>query len=139
MAKEGRPTKYSAKMVTLARKYLDSCEDTEDEFHKTRGMKSDSYERIIDVKLPMIEGLAKYLQVTRSTVYEWKDKHKEFSDILEEIMQVQAERLALGSLSNRYNPVISKLMLAKHGYRDSSDIQGEIKVEQITGMKIAKD
>lgn len=117
----GRPIEYSEETLTKAREYIQSCIDEEYEFHKTRGEKSDSYEEKIRTKLPKIEGLALYLKVSRDTIYDWEKKYKQFSDMLEELRQLQAQRLIDGAMSGRYNPTIAKLLLAKHGYVEKSE------------------
>ena len=100
------------------------CEDEIEEWHKTRGEKSDTFERIVNVNLPSIEGLADYLDVAVSTIYEWEGQHPEFSEVLEKLRAKQAKELINGGLSGKYSPVITKLLLHKHGYQDvkSTDI-----------------
>lgn len=76
--------------------------------------------------LPTREGLALFLGVKRSTLYEW-EKHDtklavEFSDIFDEIMAEQAVRLVSGGLYGRFNATITKLMLAKHDYVDRAEV-----------------
>lgn len=116
----GRPTEYNEKVLEKAREYLALCVDEQYDWTKTVGA-STSYEYKIKVKLPSIEGLAKYLGIARSTVYEWKEIYSDFSDILEEILAEQAERLINNGLSGNYNPTISKLILTKHGYSDKQE------------------
>lgn len=121
--KVGRPTKYLKKYTTEAYKYLDRCKDIEDEFWKTRGEKSDSYERTLTVQLPTIEGLALCLKVAVSTIYLWAKDHPEFSEALGTIKAKQKERLIEKGLSGDYSPVIAKLILsANHGMREKSDV-----------------
>lgn len=122
---EGRPTIYSKEIINKTKKYLESCKDKEDEFHKTRGEKSDGYERILRVKLPTIEGLAGYLHVARDTIYQWRREYKEFSDIIEELLQKQADALIANGLSGSYNSTIAKVLLTKHGYREGIEHGGE--------------
>lgn len=104
----GRPTDYSEQTIVKAVAYINSCRD-----------------RKKDVNIPTIEGLAIYLGVTRSTVYEWKDEYKGFSDILGLLMQEQGMRLINKGLSGKYNPTIAKLILSKHGYKDQVGLSGE--------------
>ena len=117
----GRPTDYTPELLKKAKEYLDSCTDEEYDWTKTDGAQSTSYEHRIKVKLPSIEGLARHLDVARSSIYEWAKEHKEFSDILEDILAEQAERLVNNGLSGDYNPTIAKLILTKHGYSDKQD------------------
>lgn len=117
----GHVTTYSKEYKDRALEYIEKCKDEIEEFHKTRGTTSDSYERIVKVKLPSVSGLAVYLKVARSTVYKWADDIQEFSDILEELLALQEERLLDSGLSGDYNPTIVKLVLSKHGYREGID------------------
>lgn len=119
---EGRPTKYSVEMVKGVRKYIASCDDEVFEFWKTRGEKSDSYERKLKVKLPTMQGLALFLQVNTDTLVEWGKIHTEFSVTLKDLMALQAQRLVAGGLSGDYNPMITKLILsANHGMKERVD------------------
>ena len=130
--KAGRPIEYTDDIVEKAKQYLDECVDEIEEYHKTRGEKSDSYDRLVRGKLPTIEGLAVYLDIARDTIYEWekskdengKKKYPAFSDILSKLREKQADALINNGLSGDYNPVISKLLLAKHGYVDKQEITG---------------
>lgn len=68
--------------------------------------------------IPTIEGLAVFLNVSRSTIYKWKGENQEFSDILESLMSMQAKELFSNGLTGDFNPTITKLILTKHGYSD---------------------
>ncbi|HEY4503194.1 MAG TPA: terminase small subunit [Candidatus Paceibacterota bacterium] len=127
----GRPTEYSENILSKSREYVDSCVDELEDRPKTVGTKSTSYERVIKVNLPTIEGLASHLGLARSTLYEWKDKYTEFSDILEILLAHQATALINNGLSGDYNATIAKLLLMKHGYKEDARIY-----ERITGNEI---
>ena len=99
------------------------CQDEETEFWKTRGDKSNSYDRVIKVKLPSIEGFSLHLGVATKTLYNWGDEHPEFLHALEKIKKEQQLRLMDKGLSGEYNSTIAKLILsANHGMREKSDI-----------------
>jgi hypothetical protein len=100
----GRPSKYTDELIAKARGYIAHA------FHQE--------------KLPTIEGLAIYLQVKRSTIYDWaKDPAKEeFSDILEEVLAHQAETLINKGLRGEYNSTIAKVILTKHNYSDRQEL-----------------
>lgn len=117
----GRPTEYNEEIVIKAKEYIDQCVDDIEEYHKTRGDKSDSYERIVRVKLPTIEGLAVYLGVRKQTLYNWEEEHKEFLDVMDDLRNIQADRLINNGMNGDYNPTIAKVLLTKHGYREGID------------------
>jgi len=120
----GRPVEYTPEFTMNAKLYLASCVDSIEEFHKTRGDASDTYERHVKVKLPSIEGLAVYLKIHKDTIYEWEKIHPEFSDVLNDLRHQQADKLIVNGLSGDYNPTIAKLLLAKHGYVEKSELTG---------------
>ena len=103
--------------------YLKECVDSYEEFHKTRGQKSDTYERVQTVKLPTIVGFAIYIDVRENTLYDWADKHPQFSKSLEKIKELQHQRLLEKGVSGEYNSTIAKLILSSnHGYAEKKDV-----------------
>jgi hypothetical protein len=117
----GRPTDLTEDMVEKAQSYLDACYN----------------------ELPSKEGLAIYLDVARSTVYEWckgeSDLHKAFSDIFEKVMTEQGKRLINGGVYGRFNPTITKLMLSKHGYVEQKQTDLTSGGETLNGLKNLSD
>lgn len=105
--------------------YINECEDEIQEYHKTRGDKSDSYDRIVKVKLPSIEGLAVFLDVNKTTIYEWESTYPQFSNVIDKLRQKQASELINKGLSGDYNPTIAKVLLTKHGYREGTELVGK--------------
>lgn len=112
--KGGRPSKYTKAMANKAIEYVESCEDKIEDYHKTQGVKSDSYERLVHVNIPTVEGLAEHLGVARSTVFKWAEEHEEFSDSLEFLNEQQKKRLIQGALGGHYSPTIAKLILSSN-------------------------
>lgn len=120
----GRPTKLTADLLLKAREYL----GTDKHF---KGVLT-------------IEGLALALEVSRETIYAWEKLEQDydekttpkesqpsdetrqlwhdFSDIVTRVRLQQSEKLIQQGLDGTYNPMISKLLLAKHGYVDRSDV-----------------
>jgi len=111
--------------------YINECEDEIEEYHKTRGDKSDSYDRIVKVKLPSIEGLAVFLDVNKTTIYEWESTYPQFSNVIDKLRQKQASELINKGLSGDYNPTIAKVLLTKHGYKESTETDLTSKGEKI--------
>lgn len=118
----GRPTKYTDEMPAKVDEYLTTCVDTYTTFHKTQGQSSDSYERIKQVNLPSVVGLALYLGVNKTTLYEWAKQHEEFSNAFEKVLAEQEKRLLENGVSGEYNSTIAKLILSSnHGYAEKSE------------------
>ena len=116
-----RFTEYHPKVIKKIDTYLKNCKDEEYEFQKGVG-KMELYEEKVRVKLPTKEGFAKYLKVSRKTLYNWADENPEFADALDKIMDEQKERLINMGLANKYNSTIAKLMLShNHGFKDRVD------------------
>lgn len=81
--------------------------------------------------LPTIEGLAIFLDVNRSSIYEWERQdtplgHK-FSNILDRVKVEQAYKLIGKGLRGEYNSTITKLMLSKHGYVEETKVDQTFK------------
>lgn len=114
---------YDPIFIEKIDEYLQLTKDNEYEFHKTRGDKSDSYEEKVRVKLPSKEDFANYINVSRKTLYNWRDEYPDFADALEKIEQEQLKRLINGGLDGTYNSTIAKLILStNYGMRDGVDM-----------------
>lgn len=119
----GRPCEYKEEYIEAVEKYLKTCQDQEDEFHKLRSAKADGYDRLVRVQLPTFEGFAHFIGVNTSSLYEWDKKFPEFSNELVRIKEEQKKRLLNKGLSGDYNPIIAKLILsAHHGLTERTDI-----------------
>ena len=121
----GRPTKYKGEeTIRKSEEYIKSCVDKMGKVVESINKKTgrERFVHQMQIKLPKAEGLALYLGVSRDTLYEWASKYDEFSDILERVNQIQADRVINEALAGNYNALIAKLLLAKHGYKDRSDI-----------------
>lgn len=113
----GRPTDYSQEILAEAMNYVQQYANDEIK------------DKVLKVNLPTIEGLALYLEISRSTLYLWQKEHKEFSDIIEILQQKQAQALINNALSGSYNPTIAKVLLTKHGYTDKQEIDQKTTIE----------
>ena len=103
--KGGRPTGYSSEVQAKADTYLEK---------NTR-------------VIPSATGLAVFLGVSRSTIYKWVESFPTFSDTLDEILSNQELDALDGGLNGDFNPAISKLVLANHGYREKQESEIIIK------------
>lgn len=138
---EGRPTKYSEKMVEMAWDYIESC--TDDIYNYVTGESvstsggSKSWQQKVKVKLPTFEGLCLKLQIDDSTAYAWAEKYPQFSVTLSTLKRKQKEMLIAGGISGLYNPLITKLVLASnHGMSDKQEIDHTSKGKQINGVGV---
>ena len=100
----GRPTKYTELLLQKSRHYLKLYEE-------------------LGECMPSHAGLADYLGITRSTLYDWSNQKskREFSDILALIKNRQEISLINNGLLGDFNANIVKLMLVKHGYHDKQE------------------
>lgn len=105
-----RNTDYNDVVLKLSEEYLNRERSLEDE-----------------EILPSIEGLALFINVSRSTIYEWiKDVAKrEFADIIEQVLEKQGQSLINNGLKGKYAPTIAKVLLSKHGYREGIEQTGK--------------
>jgi hypothetical protein len=128
----GRPTKYNEDILIKTKEYIDSCED-----EVTSIKNGDGYKSKIKVKLPTIEGLCLAIDIRKETLFQWEkeDDKKEFSDLIDNLRQKQADRLINNSISGDYNPTIAKVLLTKHGYREGL----ETKTESNMNLTISKE
>ena len=105
----GRPTKLTDELIEQARQHVLT------------------FDISVGTLLPTIEGLALDLHISRETLYQWEKENTEFSDILEEMRQLQATKLIQNSIVNRYNPTIAKMILSgKHGYVEKTEVESNV-------------
>ena len=71
--------------------------------------------------IPSVEGLSLYLEVSKQTLYNWRDKDDIWLDVLNRINTKQHDKLISKGLDGSFNPTITKLILTKHGYSDRHD------------------
>jgi hypothetical protein len=117
-----RPSEYKPIYIEKVDEYLKACEDEWEEFHKTRGDKSDTYERYLKVNLPKIEGFAEYIGVSRKTIYNWQKDHEDFAEACDKILSKQKSILIDNGLAGIYSPVITKVLLsANHDTKEAID------------------
>lgn len=113
----GRPSKYDEAMLDKAKLYV-----------------TGGFEMAGDV-VPTIAGLACYLKISRETCHVWGREKKDFSDMLDDLLAKQERLLANQSLVGNFNPTISKLMLAKHGYTEKQEIDHQTMGQPIQSIE----
>lgn len=105
VSRAGRPTLYSQEM-----------QDKADEYVLIHNELTPPH------VIPSHAGLACYLGVNKSTVYEWAKTYPQFSDTLSTILTKQEHLALMGGLDKSFQPLIVKLVLANHGYHDKQEI-----------------
>ncbi|MEY0929267.1 DNA-packaging protein [Providencia rettgeri] len=115
--KMGRPSKFAESLVK-AKEYL-----------------MGGYEAVGDV-VPSVAGLSCYLGVSRKTVYEWVKESTDLSDTLEGILAMQENKLINKGLNGDFNPTITKLMLANHGYSEKQEVDHKSSDSSMSPTKI---
>lgn len=120
----GRPSEYREEYIQKVGEYLESHQDEEVQVVKqaNQGRGYEMYDNKLKVRLPTIEGFARYINVNKTSLYEWEKIHPEFSNALDNIRIEQQERLINQGLSGEYNSTIAKLILSSnHGMREKSE------------------
>lgn len=115
--KMGRPSKFAESLVK-AKEYL-----------------MGGYETVGDV-VPSVAGIACYLGVSRSTVQQYAKENEDFSGTLEAIKTLQENRLINKGLIGEFNPTITKLMLANHGYSEKQEVDHKSSDSSMSPTKI---
>jgi hypothetical protein len=100
----GRPSKLTDEVIAKAKEYVDG-----------------GY--LVDELVPTVAGLAVYIDIRKSTLYEWAKENSQFSDFLSTVMTKQEKGLLKGGMTGDYNSTITKLMLTKHGYSDKQETE----------------
>ncbi len=105
MKKRGRPTKCNEATQQKAYDYANGA---------WRGLGR---------MVPSTKDLCRYINVPRSTIYDWaKRDDNNFSDILELVKITQEVELIDKGLTGEFNSNIVKLMLGKHGYKSGVSV-----------------
>lgn len=142
--KIGRPTKYDPIYCEKVDEYLYIRVDEETDWTKSsfsgKESSGDSWEHRVKVKLPTLDGFAKFIDVDRSTLYEWKEKYADFSHSLDKILIEQKERLIDMGLSGDYSPTIAKLILSSnHGMKEKTETDITTKGKSIGGFIMVRN
>jgi DNA-binding transcriptional regulator YiaG len=136
----GRPPEYKEEYNQRVDDYLKERQDedkrTIKQENEEKGYKM--FDIGLKVKLPTIEGFARYIGVNKTTLYEWEKKNSVFSNSLEKIRVEQKERLLNMGLSGDYNPTIAKLILSSnHGMAEKTE--QDVNVKNPVVVKVIKE
>lgn len=109
-----RPTDYSDDILLKAAEYVQCFLDDESRAELSPPQ-----------VIPSHVGLFRYIGIGKTTGYRWKDEEgkEQFRDILEECLDLQHIMLVNTGLVGGFNPVVTKMILTKHGYSDKIEQQ----------------
>lgn len=86
--------------------------------------------------IPSAVGMAIEIGVNRDTLYQWAEDEREcdnlgkFSDTLKQCQDRQHRVSLNGGIKGDFNPTITKLVLANHGYSEKAQVDTNVKVSQ---------
>jgi hypothetical protein len=132
----GRPTTYKPEYVDKVYEYINSCQDEFKEWKVkyTSGIEgtNETIENIHFANIPTIEGFARYINTSITTMDGWRDNNPEFSGALEDLKYEQKQKLIQGGLTGTYNSTIAKLILSSnHDMKERVDAtSGDKPVQQ---------
>lgn len=136
--KGGRPSKYLSKYATDAfvDEYFAVCKrDTGIE--TITGTAPDGTTVVLGTKkrlrLPSVEDLSIYLNVSRDSLYEWGRVKPGFSDTLHKIEVKQKAILFEGGVLGEFNPMITKLILSNN-HKMSDKLDSKTTIEDKNGV-----
>jgi hypothetical protein len=118
MAKTGRPTKYDSTIIPNTEAYFADPSVAGD-------------------NIATIAGLCVYLGVAKDTIYQWAERHPDFSDAIKRGEKHQ-ERQLINLLTDRDRFTAGTIFVAKNvlGWRDKQEVKqdAQITYEVITGI-----
>lgn len=117
----GRPSKYDPKYI----------QEMIDFFKRDYTMRKNGKSEACD--FPSIARFAVNIDVANSTIYEWANKHPEFSVALKKCQEMQEDIIVNNSLKGSYNGAFAQFLLKNNfGYRDKQEVDQtiqEIKID----------
>lgn len=89
--------------------------------------------------IPSVVGLAAHLDVTRRTIYDWAQDFDEIADVVERVNTHQELTLINGGLGGTLQPMLSKVLLGKHGYSEKVETDHTSSDKTMTPQSITLD
>ena len=134
--KNGRPTKYHPKYCKEIIEYF-NVERTKIILEKFYYKNGDVKEKEIEVanELPTIQGFCIKIGIVKSTLHEWVDKYKGFSNAYKKAKEMQEEFWLQNSLRGLFNPAFT-IFAGKNmfGWRDMRETDITTGGEKIRGI-----
>lgn len=119
--KMGRPTKYDPKYI----------QEMIDFFKRDYTIRKNGKTEACD--FPSIARFAVNIDVNKSTIYEWADKHPDFSNALKKCQEMQEDIIVNNSLKGSYNGAFAQFLLKNNfGYKDRQEVEQTVQQIQIS-------
>jgi hypothetical protein len=119
-----RLEEYKAEYVLKVDEYLETRQDEEVQVVKQVNSEKgyEMFDNKLKVRLPTIEGFARYIDVSKKSLYNWEKVYSELLHALDRIRTEQHDRLINQGLSGEYNSTIAKLILSSnHGMAEKTE------------------
>ena len=121
---KGRPTKYNDTIPDKVRDYTEHFSDIDP-----------------DTVIPTMAALALYLNVNKSTLYEWMEIYPDFSDAIREL-QAKAEKILVNSTLKRKfaEKFATFYSINCLGYTDKREVTANVEISRVEDfLKDAED
>lgn len=145
----GRPTKYKPEYCELIVEYFEKCQaeimlelkffntskvdliaqiqnplpNSEDETLNAWPLKEIG-QKLVMQRFPTYIRFARSIGVSKSTLFEWKDEYKDFSDSMDICKEISEAILLENGLQWTYNPTFAQFLLKNnYWYTDQKDIK----------------
>lgn len=107
----GRPTKYKPEYCQALIDFFDvePYEERQIQHYKNGDVSWSDYKRFPN-RIPTLRKFAKSINVNYTTVYEWIEKHKEFSNAFTHAKEIRKWFIIENGLEGLYNPAFAKFV-----------------------------
>lgn len=121
-SKPGQPTKYRSEFCDLIIRYFEEAEPVVKVVDDPGG-KGGTQTKYETLRVPTVRGFAGRIGVHVDTLYEWADKHRQFSEAFARARHLQAAIIEELGLAGRLGKGLAELYFTNYlGYRDSRHI-----------------
>lgn len=123
------------KMCNAMDSYLLQCVDEWKQLQKSYSEKWESYQNVLQTKVPTVPGFILYVlnnkirkKLSKDTLYRRSRDEKKYpwwKDKMDLLMLNQQERVLQGMAWNTYNPLFGKLLLSQHGIHEKTIVESQ--------------
>jgi hypothetical protein len=118
----GRPSKLTHELLDKAREYVTNADNMS-----------------ANTLLPTRERLCLTLGIFKDTMWRWEKENEDFSDVCKHLDMLQADKALQNGLMGRYQPAITAIVLSRHGYVKTEQVDSTVNVVQPLLGGLSKD